>query len=192
MMSMKLYDCKYERKCDLYPDSKDESLEITTVERLNSYDDVRHLVAFIIGDDIYNVCNSYTHGDAFNALADKYGVIDAVVIFLEKNKYWRITNPADSVEKLNTLKEFLIKIRHRIDEDCSIQIDNINPNIEVKTYKTKDMDSLIQQVDKAIKIKENELSEEEKEAMINSIVEQLENRKKESFADKARRYLCGR
>ena len=97
-----------------------------------------------------------------------------------------------NIEKLKTFKKFLIKIRHRIDEDCSIQIDNINPNIEVKTYKTKDMDSLIQQVDKAIKIKENELSEEEKEAMINSIVEQLENRKKESFADKARRYLCGK
>ena len=189
---MTLYDCKYARKCEIHPDSKDQSLEITSISKLNNYDEVRHLVAFIIGNDIYNVCDSFTHGDAFNALCEKYNVNDAVVILLEKGKYWRITNPADTVEKLNIIKEFIQKIRHRIDEYSYIEIDAINPNIEPKKYKTEDMDSLIEQIDKAKKIKQKENEEIEKEQIINEIVEQLENRKKESFADKARRFLCGK
>ena len=105
---MAVYNCEYDLKSNIYENCKDNSIEIVGVSRLYSYDDVRHLVAFVIDKNIYNICNSGDHGNALNALIEKYGK-DNAVITLEKNKYWGIYHKTESIDTLKTLKEFLLQ-----------------------------------------------------------------------------------
>ena len=192
MIIMAVYNCEYDLKSNIYENCKDNSIEIVGASRLYSYDDVRHLVAFVIDKNIYNICNSGDHGNALNALIEKYGKDNAVIITLEKNKYWGIYHKTESIDTLKTLKEFLISIYHRIDHESSITVDGINPNIKDGIYKTKDMEYLIEQFSNTIEYYEEQMKQEKEEKIIKEIVEQIENRNNKTIAEKVRRYLCGR
>ena len=161
---MTLYDCKIKRKSEVIENCNDYSYMIVDEQPMDNYNKVNHLVAFIIGNNIYNVCDCGDHGAALNSLIEKYGKENATVIFLEKGTYWQISNKISSIESLNTLRDFLISIEPRFDEHSSMTIDDINPNIEVKKYKKADYKNLIDQVEYAIFIAEQEKKNAEEAA----------------------------
>jgi hypothetical protein len=183
---MTLYNCVIKRKSDVIENCNDYSFAIVDEQEMENYNDIKHLAAFIIGNNIYNVCDSMDHGAAFNCLNEKYGLENATVIFLAKGNYWEIRNKISSIESLNTLKNFLLSIEPRFDENSSIMVYDINPNIKEKRYKKEDYKNLIDQVDYAIfRTIEEEKIVEEKE-------NQIQQRKIHPFFRKIKRHICGK
>ena len=185
---MTLYNCETKLRSEVIENCDDNDFIIVGEKEMQNYDNVEHLVAFLIDDNIYNVCNSGSHGDALNCLTEKYGNENATVICLGQGNGWEIRNKINSIKSLYTLKEFLLNIENRFDEESSIIIDEINPYIEVKRYKKADYKHLLDQVDYAIYRAE----EEEKDRLVNEIANQIQERKKHSFLESAKRFLCGK
>ena len=189
---MALFNCEYFRKSEIHENCDDNSYEITRVYPLEGYDNVNHLVGFIKGSNIFNICESKDHGSAQNALTERFGIENTLVLYGEKGKYWRVSGHSDSLSSLKSLRTFLLSLQPRINEESSMVIDNINHDIEAKTYKVADYDELLQQVNVVIDKKEEELRQKAEELVISEIIHQLEERKKKSFAEKVKGYLCGK
>ena len=185
---MKLYNCEIKRKSEVIENNNDNSFIIVSEKPMDNYDNVSHLVAFIIGDDIYNVCDSGDHAAALNCLKEKYGQENIVVLFLEKGKHWRIHYVDNSLEHLNVIKEFLLSIQNKLGDDSTIYIDSINPNVEEKRYNKENFWVIIGQ----LKIAIYKAEEKEKDQIINEIAKQIVERKKHTFMESAKRFLCGK
>jgi hypothetical protein len=185
---MNLYNCEIKRKSEVIENCKDNSFIIVSENPMENYDNVTHLVAFIIGNNIYNVCNSGDHSAALNCLKEKYGIENVVVLFLEKGKHWRIHYVDNSLEHLNIIKEFLLSIKNNLVDDSTIYVDSINSNVQEKRFNKEDFNTLIGQ----LKIAINKAEEEEKEKIVNEIANQIVERKKHTFMESAKRFLCGK
>ena len=185
---MTLYNCDVRIKSEVIDNCNDHSFVIVGEKPMDNYDNVEHLVAFIIGDNIYNVCNSYDHGSALNCLTERYGRENATVLFLEKGKYWRVSGKIESIESLKTLREFIKSIKDNVDEHFYICVDEISSSIMPMIYKKRNLESLLNQIEYAIYKKEEELKDE----YVEKIATQIQERKKRSFLESAKRFLCGK
>jgi hypothetical protein len=89
---------------------------------------------------------------------------------------------------LNIIKEFLLSIKNNLVDDSTIYVDSINSNVQEKRFKKEDFNTLIGQ----LKIAISKAEEEEKEKIVNEIANQIVERKKHTFMESAKRFLCGK
>lgn len=180
---MNFYKCEIKRKSEVIENCNDNSFIIVDEQPMDNYDDVTHLVAFMIGDNIYNVCNSGDHGAAYNCLQEKFKQENPGVIFCEKGKYWKIHYVDNSIEHLKLIQEFLLKIENKMVDESYIDVDSINMYVKGQKYKKENFRELIGALKMAIHFAEEKQKEDEAKEEAN----QMEARKKHSIIEGIKR-----